>query len=51
MQIPLDQGSKTRDQIRRIQNDGPMRTAMTPDFYEQKGNDDNVTRGNVYMCE
>jgi len=39
MQIPLDlKGSKTRDEIRRLQ----MRSAMPPEFYEQKGNDDGV---------
>jgi hypothetical protein len=47
MQIPRDQGSKTREEIRRMQNDGPMRAAMSPEFYEQKGYDDGVKRGNV----
>jgi hypothetical protein len=43
MQVPLDlKGSKTRDEIRRLRNDGPMRAAMPPEFYEQKGNDDGV---------
>ena len=43
MQILLDlKGSKTRDEIRRMQNDGPMRAAMPPEFCEQQGNDDGV---------
>ena len=42
MQMPLDQGSNSRDEIRRMQNDGPMRATMPPKFYEQKGNDDGV---------